>query len=191
MVNNRLLYRLIIIISIIVVVSLIVASYIWYLYLPVHHQKTPETTGLKGMTKVIVTINAEGELLHYKNQSFWSEDVFNKMLSSKDEYTSTIINSFKEDVEPYGLTVIDPEVVFDEEDDSVALVCDIKGAMYASNSYNFQWLVQKLPVDLYGFNQSRYKLVYESELNGVSVEITLIFPFVLEHCHAHVWPANP
>lgn len=62
-----------------------------------------------------------------------------------------------------------------------------------SNSYytaDFEWLLQEklnAPFDLFAFTEYPTKLVYEGELRGVLIRITLEFPAAIGHCHYHVF----
>ncbi len=185
--NKILSYKKTIIGIVIVCLIIIIIS---FQYPPPSHKEVSETITLKKPTKIIVEIHADKELLHYKNQTYWNEDTFKNILASKDQFIKKTVDSFKDYLATYELDVINPRVVFNEENRTVTFLCDINGTMYAPNSYDFQWLVQKLPIDLYGFKQFRNKLIYEDMLNGILIKITLVFPYILDHCHAHVWPAN-
>ena len=62
-----------------------------------------------------------------------------------------------------------------------------------SNSYytaDFEWLLQEklqAPFDLFAFTEYPTKLVYEGELRGGLIRITLEFPAAIGHCHYHVF----
>jgi hypothetical protein len=142
------------------------------------------------LTKSVIEVRAEGEILHYQNQSFWSENGFSEILSSKQEFEFAEINSFNNSLQKHGKVMVDPKVEFNEENKSTTLICDIKGAMYSTNSYDFHWLLADLPFDLYAFKQSEKELTYQGEINSVPTTIKLIFPYTLAHCHEHVWPST-
>lgn len=148
---------------------------------------TIEQLELGGLKKSVVQITAEGEILHYQNQSFWSEDDFSKILKSKDKFMLDEINSFNNSLQKHGIVMVNPKVEFDKENKSTKLICDIKGAMYSTNSYDFHWLLADLPFDLYAFEQSEKELTYQGKINGVPTTIKLIFPYKISHCHEHVW----
>jgi len=149
---------------------------------------TIELLKLGGLKKRVIQITAKGEILHYRNQSFWSEDVFSKILKSKEKFELEVINSFNNSLQKYGKVMVNPRVEFDEENNSTTLICDIKGAMYSTDSYDFHWLLADLPFDLYAFKQSEKELIYQGEINGVPTIIRLVFPYTVAHCHEHVWP---
>ena len=142
------------------------------------------------LTKSVIEVRAEGEILHYQNQSFWSEDSFSEILKWKDNFKFEEINSFNDSLQKYGKVMVNPEVEFNKENKSTTLICDIKGAMYGTNSYDFHWLLADLPFDLYAFKQSEKELTYEGEINSVPTTIKLIFPYTIAHCHEHVWPST-
>jgi hypothetical protein len=93
-------------------------------------------------------------------------------------------------LERYSKYAVNPEVEFNEVRKSTALTCDIKGATYSTNSYDFHWLLGDLPFDLYQFKQSEKELYYKGEVNDIPATIRLIFPYVIAHCHEHVWPGK-
>lgn len=140
--------------------------------------------------KDIVEINAEGEILHYREESFWNNEDFSKILKSKDEFESEEISSFSKKLAENNKQLLNPKIEFNVTKKTTLLTCDIKGAMYNNNSYDFHWLLRDLPFDLYQFKQSRKELKYEGKINGVPTSIKLTFPYSLSHCHEHVWPAR-
>jgi len=142
------------------------------------------------VTENVIEVRAEGEILHYLNQSFWSEDDFSEILKSEYRFKFEQINSFNNSLQKYGEVMVNPKVEFDEENRSTTLICDVKGAMYSTNSYDFHWLLANLPFDLYAFKQSEKELIYQGEINSTPTTIKLIFPYTLTHCHEHVWPST-
>lgn len=154
--------------------------------------QAPSTGPLEfgNLTKSVIEVRAEGEILHYQNQSFWSEDSFSLILKSKDKFRFEEIASFNKSLQRYGKIMITPKIEFDEENKSTILICDIRGAMYSTNSYDFHWLLADLPFDLYAFKQSEKELTYQGKINGIPITIKLIFPYTIAHCHEHVWPST-
>ena len=154
-------------------------------------QQVIEPSPLSGEARQIIEIKAEGEILHYQKESLWNEKDFSNILELEEEFKTAEIDSFKKSLErPDGYIVINPEVEFNEAGKSTILTCDVKGAMYSANSYEFHWLLADLPFDLYQFKQSEKELNYEGEVNDVLTTIRLIFPYTIAHCHEHVWPAK-
>lgn len=142
------------------------------------------------LTESVVEVRAEGEILHYRNQSFWSEDSFSKISKSRDKFEFEVIDSFDNSLQKYGKVIVNPEVEFNQENKSTTLICDIKGAMYSTDSYDFHWLLADLPFNLYAFEQSEKELTYHDEINNITTTIKLIFPYTIAHCCEHVWPAR-
>jgi len=152
-----------------------------------HRESTLQLRPVSNL-KNVIEIRAEGEILHYKKESLWNEKDFSKILKSKNESTSKEVSSFRKDLERYNRYLVNPKIEFDEVGKSTTLICDVKGAMYSTNSYEFHWLLGDLPFDLYQFKQSERELYYEGEINSIPTTIRLIFPFIIAHCHEHVWP---
>jgi len=50
--------------------------------------------------------------------------------------------------------------------------------------------LKEVPFDLFQFKKSKEKLFWEGKVRGVVTTIRLIFPFILDHCHEHVWPSR-
>ena len=65
---------------------------------------------LEGLKKSVVQITAEGEILHYQNQSFWSEDDFSNILKSKDKFMLDEINSFNNSLQKQGIVMVNPKL---------------------------------------------------------------------------------
>jgi len=150
----------------------------------------PTPTPIRVALKCVIRVEADGATLHYQNKSFWDKNSFLEIIKSKDKFKLEEINSFNKSLQTYGNVMINPKVEFDEESKSTTLVCDIKGAMYSANSYDFHWLLADLPFDLYAFSQSEKELTYEGEINGVPTTIKLIFSYTIAHCHEHVWSSE-
>ncbi|MBN2185972.1 MAG: hypothetical protein JW732_00760 [Dehalococcoidia bacterium] len=146
----------------------------------------PPPTGREA--EQIIEIKTEAEILHYQRQSLWGGEEFSKILESKKEFESEEVDSFENNLESYNKDIVNVEVKFDEAGESTIFKCDIRGAMYSANSYDFHWLLGDLPFDLYQFKRSEKELYYEGDVNGVTTEIRLIFPYTIAHCHEHVWP---
>jgi len=147
-------------------------------------------TSNQGLMKRVIEVRAEGEVLHYENQSFWNESAFSNILNSEKEFKSEQINSLNISLQKYGKVMLNPNVEIDEENKSTTLICDVDGAMYSKDSYEFHWLLADLPFDLYAFEQSENELVYKGEIDNVPTTIKLLFPFPINHCHEHVWSAT-
>ena len=139
----------------------------------------PPPTGEK--SKQVITIEARDQILRYQCQSFWTEEKFSELSENDLEARFN---------EKYNVDAQDFEFSFDKAKKSTTLICEVKGAMYSTNSYDFHWLLKDLPFDLYQFEQSEKELNYEGEVHSVPTTIRLIFPYAIAHCHEHVWPAK-
>ena len=159
-----------------------------YIY-SIQKKSMPERRGITSV-KMVIRIEADEEILHYSNETYWSEKYFSTILGIKDRFSSSLINNYTEKLKNFGLEVSNANVEFDEKEMKTIFTCDIKGAMYAKNSYDFTWFLSEFPFDLYAFSQSNNTLTYIGSLNNVEIEIYLIFPFPISHCHAHVWPSG-
>ena len=155
---------------------------------PVKRENITKTVGKP--IKMVIRIEADGEILHYSNETYWSKENFSIILGSREEFSSNLINNYTNSLKNYGLKVTNPNVEFNEEEMKTVFTCDIEGAMYAKKSYDFTWFLSKFPFDLYAFNQSSNSLTYIGSLNNIEVEIYLIFPFPISHCHAHIWSSE-
>ena len=141
-------------------------------------------------TRQIINIEVVDQTLCYQRQSLWTEEGFSQILESGEEFETEQISSFKKSLEKYNKSAANTKIEIDKLNKSTTLICDVKGAMYNTDSYDFHWLLADLPFDLYQFKQSEKELNYEGEVNGVPTTIKLIFPYTLAHCHEHVWPAK-
>jgi hypothetical protein len=136
----------------------------------------------------VITIRAEGEILHYRRESFWRDRDFSEILSSRKRFETGETETFKKSLERYHVQLSNITYELNEEDKSHTLKCEVQGAMYGANSYDFHWLLGDLPFDLYQFEQHEKELLYEGKIHEVSTEIRLIFSYPISHCHEHVWP---
>jgi len=136
----------------------------------------------------VIIIKADGDILHYQRESFWHDQDFPEILTSRKKYETDETETFKNRLERYQVEVSDITCELNTEMKSCILKSDVKGAMYGENSYDFAWLLGDLPFDLYQFEQHEKELIYEGEIHEVSTEIRLIFPYAISHCHEHVWP---
>ncbi len=140
--------------------------------------------------EVTVEIQAEGKLLHYKRDSVYHEGDFSEIHTSLHEFSTETIKNFKNDVQRYNKEALNCLYTTDISKHSVTLTCDIQGAMYSTNSYDFHWLLGGLPFDLYQFTQSEKELIYSGKVEGIPTTIQLTFDFPITHCHEHVWPTR-
>ena len=140
------------------------------------------------MIKRVIKIEAEGGVLSYQEKSFWDEDRFNEILSSKEKFETKEIDSFKRDVKRYARFIVNPEIKFDESKRSTLLICDVKGAKEGS-WYDFDWFLRPLGLDFLDshFERKDMKLYWEGQVRGAKTTISIKFPFPISNCHEHVW----
>jgi hypothetical protein len=147
--------------------------------------KTVKLAEIKKIRDEIKT-EVEEAIVKYQEESFYSENDFSLILENQDEFKSQLIRKFKQSL--VRVSAENFEFNLEQSKKSVILKCDIKGARYSTNSYNMHFLLGKWPFDLYKFKEYKKKLVYEGKIEGVPTKIVFEFPYVLSHCHEHVWP---
>lgn len=152
----------------------------------------PQETRVKQIRDEIKTI-AEGEIIKYQQESFYSSSDFSLILDSEDEFKEMLIKEFKDKI--IGVTAENCKVDLNQSKKSVILECGIIGARYGRNSYNMHFLLNgttRFGFDLYGFEPKLppygKKLSFDGEINGIPTKIVFEFPYELSHCHEHVWP---
>ena len=133
-----------------------------------------------------ITAEAKGEIIEYQEESFYSEGDFATILENQEEFNNQLINKFTQEI--IGVTAENCKVDLYESKKSAILKCDIEGARYSTNSYDMHFLLGNWPFDLINFSKGERKLTYEGEINGIPTSIVFEFPFVLSHCHEHIWP---
>jgi len=140
---------------------------------------------IKVKSRIIKTI-AEREIIHYFQESFYSEDGFSVILENEEEFNAQLIEKLKKSL--IRISAENFKIDFDQSKKSAILKCDIIGARYSTNSYNMHFLLGNWPFDLMNFKRFERKLTYEGEIDSVPTSIVFEFPYVLSHCHEHVWP---
>jgi len=140
--------------------------------------------------KVTIEIKADGEILHYRSVSLYSDKEFQKIIKPAQDYSNKIIGNFKNTLKQYNKKGLNCTYKLDSTEHLTILTCDIRGAIYGTNSYDFHWLLADLPFDLYQFTQSKKELTYSGKIDELPTTIHLIFNFPIAHCHEHVWPAG-
>lgn len=134
--NRKAVSRIQAIVIIAVILSLLLSALLVNLRNP--SPKSPvENVKHGNLKKSIIEARAEGEILHYQNQSFWSEQSFVEILESKDKFRLEQISSLNTSLQKHGEVMLNAMVEFSEENRSTTLFCDIKGIMYSTNSYDF------------------------------------------------------
>lgn len=136
-----------------------------------------------------IETKTEGEIIKYREESFYSKDDFSVILENEKEFRSQLIEGLNKrlirvEAENFGID-------FNQSKKSAILNCDIKGARYSTNSYDMHFILNgtaRFGFDLYGFKEVGKKFIYEGEINGIPTKIILEFPYEFGHCHEHVWP---
>lgn len=168
--------------------------------------ETPSAPIVGKEIKRIVTVQAQGVILHYQGESFWSEDEWSTLVENRDQSSSDLIENFINDVSRYGEQdeyVVHTVIEFNEDMQSTVLRCDIEGAVRKSgNSYRatFRWLLEPLGLDFIDndFQESEEGLFWEGLVNGIPTTVTVELPVIdgaiyeawahpIGHCHAHIW----
>ena len=130
--------------------------------------------------------NVKGPIIEYNQKFYYSKKEFSK-ISKDPEFKTKLIDDFKS--KAIGVTAKNCTVKLNNN--SALLSCYIIGAMYAPNQYSMHWLLHGTKMfgfDLYGFKQENDTLIYNGMINGIQTKIILKFPYVINHCHEHVWP---
>jgi len=133
-----------------------------------------------------IKTTAEGEIIKYQEESFYSDNDFSVILENREEFKSQLIEKFKKEI--IGVTAENCKVDLNESQKSTLLKCDIIGARYGTNSYNMHFLLGNWPFCLYKFKEYEKKLVYDGKIDGVPTSIVFEFPYAYGHCCEHVWP---
>jgi hypothetical protein len=164
-----------------------------------------QLTSLAGASqeKLVITVEAEEEILNYSEVLFWDEGQFaqeyGNFSADKAGYLEDFLEGFTADhLVPYGLEATDWAVSFiskyeqetDEISYSALFQCRVHGA-WSGSWFSFEWLLKPISggrPDLMDFAQPTDRsLVYEGEIDDIPITITLIFPRPISHCHYHVW----
>ncbi|MEA1995338.1 MAG: hypothetical protein U9N18_04190 [Campylobacterota bacterium] len=152
-----------------------------------------------------ISVRAEGTVLRYQKESFWSKDEFSKILDKKREFESNHIKNFKDDLFKYGERgeyVAGIDVEFNKVANSIILRCDVLGAVSKTgNNYQttFMWLLRSLGLDFINnkFSESKNGLFWKGQIGGIPTTVKVELPpqnsayaawhHPNGHCHAHVW----
>jgi hypothetical protein len=156
-----------------------------------------------------ITVEVEGTIIHYQQQSFWNESEFSAIQANKEEFKNAVIKDFTEELSRYGEGgeyAVNADVVFDEARKATILKCDVHDAITKSDdSYRatFIWLLRPLGLDFIDdkFEESKEGLFWDGEVEGILTSITVKLPpqesvyeawkHPVGHCHGHVWWSMP
>ena len=147
---------------------------------------TIELASLKELERNIA-IEAEGETLHYFEKKKWAEDEFSRVAEEEDKSRSNQIEKFKI---TYKVNAGNFNVEMDKKENSTILRCDIY--VKFDTWYDFSWFLEPLGLDFINdhFERLEKELSWKGSLDGVKTAILLKFPFKINNCHKHVWPAR-
>jgi hypothetical protein len=156
---------------------------------PITPSPTPEKTKLRELRELerSIIIEAEGETLHYFEEKRWTEDEFSRVIQEEDRFSSNQIDKFKA---AYQVNASSFDVEINKKEKSTILKCDVYVKL--DGWYDFHWFLKPLGLDFLDdhFERSDRELSWEGPLDGVETTILLRFPFKIDNCHAHVWPAE-
>ena len=143
-------------------------------------------------TKKVIKTEAQGVIVYYQQESFYSDGDFSAILEKEDEFNSYLIEKFSSTVSSYGKEVNNARVELDSEKQSAALMCNVNEVISKTgNRYysTFEWLIRPLGLDFLDdhFKRSGNQLSWEGFANGIPTTIFLTFPDSIDNCHAHVW----
>lgn len=134
-----------------------------------------------------IEIVADGPVLHYQETLFWDENQFSQIMENQSGFQSAQIEQFNK---KYNVVADNFSVEFDEENKTTTLRCDVHGKEYAENSYDLLWFLNAHGLDLiYDFTKSERELSWAGTIDNINTIIVFSFPFPIDHCHGHVWPA--
>lgn len=153
-------------------------------------------------TKIDIKVEAEGVILHYREEFFGSDAQFSEILQNRNEFESNLTEQFNESLSTYGKHIDNVNVEFNETKKSTILKCDVHDAVSKSgNDYyaTFEWLLEPLGLDFIdsGFEESKNGLSWEGAVNDIPTTISIQLPprdsvyaawhHPNGHCHAHAW----
>ncbi len=163
--------------------------------------KFPKLEEIKKIKSTIKT-EVQGATVYYREESFWTEEDFLRILENKDEFSFNCIDKFVSSVSTYGKEAVNLRVEFNSEENSTILTDEVYGAISKTgNRYyaTFEWLIRPMELDFIDdhFEETEQGLSWEGKINGVPTEIICEFPYTgspykawahpTGHCHAHVW----
>ena len=134
-----------------------------------------------------IVIEAEEVTLHYFEQKKWAADEFSKLIEGQNRFKADQVEKFKE---TYRVNAGNFDVEIDKEEKLSILKRDIY--IELDTWYDFHWFLNSLGLDFINnhFQRLEGELSWEGPLEGVKTSILLKFPFKINNCHAHVWPAK-
>ena len=139
--------------------------------------------------RCVIEIKAQGEILRYRKEFFYSEEYFSKIRKSRERFISKEINTFRRNLERYKRRAVNPKLEFSETEKSTILMCKVEGAKEGSR-YLFDWLLKPLGLDFVesNFEETEKELYWEGKTSGVKTAISIKFPFVISTYNDYVCP---
>lgn len=155
--------------------------------------------------KDVIEVRVEGTIIHYQKESFWNKTKFSNVLRNKEEFESSLIKNFNENLSKYGErneNTVNADVEFNEISKSTILKCNVHGAISKNGKdyhATFKWLLDPLRLDFIdnNFEESKESLSWEGSVRGIQTTVTVELPpqdsiykawdHPNGHCHAHVW----
>lgn len=168
-------------------------------------EPTPSFEPQENAQRMDISVEAEGIILHYREELLWSENQFSEIMENQDEFRANLIGNFSESLSTHGEGgeyVVDACVEFNETRKSTILRCEVYGAVSKTGkryTATFFWLLRRLGLDFIdsGFEESKKGLSWEGPVNGVLITISIELPprdsvyeawhYPNGHCHAHAW----
>lgn len=150
-----------------------------------YQEPSPTLEVKETIAKKIITIEAEGDVLHYQETLFRDERKFSEILADESGFSSQQIEKFKK---TYKVSADNFSVEYIKEKNSTLLRCDVHGK-FTGNWYDFHWFLNPLGLDFLDspFDKSERVLSWKGLIDGIPTRIVLEFPFPISNCHAHVW----
>lgn len=155
--------------------------------------------------KINIKVEAEGAVLHYREELFWSDDQFSEILQNENEFKSNLTEQFNESLSIYGERheyIDNVSTEFNETKKSTTLKCDVHDAVSKTGNNHhatFKWLLGPLGLDFIdsGFEESKNGLSWEGAVNDIPTSVLVELPprdsvyaawqHPNGHCHAHAW----
>ena len=92
-------------------------------------------------TECTVTVTADGVILHYQQESQWSQARFATISQDKNGFSSELIQKFTDNVskgKEGAEQITNSRLEFNEGNQSTILECDISGAIRESPNHRYQ-----------------------------------------------------
>jgi hypothetical protein len=181
------------------VCTVVIGVSIWWITKP---KPSPLFHLKENAVEINIKVEAEGVVLHYQEERFWSDDQFLKILQNKDEFKSNLTEQFNESLSTYGKHMYNVNVEFNETKKSTILKCDVHDAASKSGKdyyATFEWLLEPLGLDFIDshFKESKNGLSWEGAVHDIPTTVLAQLPprdSIYEawhhpngHCHAHAW----